>query len=834
MVSPHTESLADSPEITPGLVDLSQAIGQVALGHSALYDSGDDPEADHHIEKRDYQLEVWEAIDQARSNGDKSALIHLAMGLGKTTIAVVDALRFMDEFIAEHGRAPRILFASHKNEINEQAAERFQEFAPDLKQHEYSSNDYDPEAHVTFSTVQMLHRNLDSLASDSFDYIIYDEAHHMQAETFKPVVNHFEPEFQLALTGTPDRMDEEDIRELFGVEKYKKPLAAAMAEGYLADVDYHIVFDKAVKQAMEQGFDSITLKEIKELLSNESRNEEIALQIMEEMESIGLQGAKTILFCHNIAQATEMAELLGGAAYHSGVSKEERKNILKRFKEGDLSVICTRDMFNEGIDIPDARLIVFMRSTGSQTVFEQQLGRGLRKYAGKHRVSVLDFVANIERLEHVKALADELAEHQQGSSGHERGGGLHITTEHGEFDFDRLSVELIEKIKSLRRGEYRDWSHIETIEDAAELWVEMFGETRPTHDLVNKASIEGTFVSGSKVNSIGGLTALREKLGFDVIHYDQIETMADVAALWEERFPGVRPTKAGVKKASKAGEFVSTGIVGKHGGFKELLRNLDYFVIDYDKLDSIGDVAKLWNVHFEGVNPDRRSIAAASKAGLFISEPKLKEFGDFEDLRNALGQEKDPRKEVKSMEDAAELWRTLFPDVKPTGRLIEKASSEQRYVSQSLIKKLGGLPLLRKELGFETVKRIKASDIEDIKDLAELWDKQFPDTPPTKETVSQASKDTVFVSLGVLRKFGGLPALKEALGYEASPDYKKWQDLKTPEDLARLWRETYGDVKPTTGNHSKLVKNQEFPSIPTVGKRGGFKALRKAYDELDD
>ena len=61
----------------------------------------------------------------------------------------------------------------------------------------------------------MLGRYLDSFKKDEFDYIIYDEVHHVVVETGKKIFEYFEPEFILGLTATPERMDNQDIFTLF-------------------------------------------------------------------------------------------------------------------------------------------------------------------------------------------------------------------------------------------------------------------------------------------------------------------------------------------------------------------------------------------------------------------------------------------------------------------------------------------------------------------------------------------------------------------------------------------------------------------------------------------
>lgn len=406
----------------------------------------------------DHQLDAWNALWQARAEGETSALVTMATGLGKTSVGVFDVAKFREEFREDEGREPKVLFVCHQDKILEQAAKRFQSFIPDMSCGFYTGEEKDTEQDITFGTFQSLEKNLDEFDPFEFDYIIYDEAHHSQADTWRRVVQHFNPSFQLALTATPERMDGLEILDLFGREVYAKGLGEALAEGLLADIDYHIVFDEAVKTALEAGFHPSNLKELRELLAVPRRNDVIARNIREEMKKIGAEQAKTIIFCNDIAHCQVMAKLLGGKAYHSEMKKSERNDVLEDFREGDLQIICARDMFNEGIDIPEANLLVFLRSTQSKTVFEQQLGRGLRKRGDKQEVSVLDFVGNIKRLQElldlsnaVSALAHEHDLDKIVSEGDQprTGGGFKLHTSHASFDFNKMAVDILETYQSL-------------------------------------------------------------------------------------------------------------------------------------------------------------------------------------------------------------------------------------------------------------------------------------------------------------------------------------------------------------------------------------------------
>jgi superfamily II DNA or RNA helicase len=399
------------------------------------------------LEQRPYQLEAWEALINARKHGDKRALIQLATGLGKTLVAAVDALHY-----TESHPSARVLFVVHMTDIARQARQTF-ETVHDTKHWNYRPGQSPKDVPLTFATFQGLYTSLDKLPPDYYDYIIWDEAHHIEATTFKAVREHFTPRFELGLTATPARGDGRDILKYFGEPVYTKSLADGMAEGWLSPVDYHLVFDDTLKTAIKDNFNVDSIKKLRELFQVKVRDHQIAQEVAKRRESIGLKDAKTIVFCHGISHAQEVAKLLGGEAYHADLKAAQKDDILTRFRSGHLSVICTVDMFNEGIDIPDARLVVFLRSTSSRTIFEQQLGRGLRRSPGKPHVTVLDFVANIERINFVSELGRHI---NRAEDAHQREGGdtrnkktlqFNFGT---SFEFDDVAIKLLDRYTALK------------------------------------------------------------------------------------------------------------------------------------------------------------------------------------------------------------------------------------------------------------------------------------------------------------------------------------------------------------------------------------------------
>ena len=86
------------------------------------------------------------------------------------------------------------------------------------------------------------------------------------------------------------------------------------------------------------------------------------------------------------------------ALMHSRLPREQRFKNLSSFRLGEIDMLISIEMLNEGIDVPDVNLVAFMRVTHSRRIFLQQLGRGLRVSPTKKKVLVLDFVADIRRL----------------------------------------------------------------------------------------------------------------------------------------------------------------------------------------------------------------------------------------------------------------------------------------------------------------------------------------------------------------------------------------------------------------------------------------------------
>ena len=101
----------------------------------------------------------------------------------------------------------------------------------------------------------------------------------------------------------------------------------------------------------------------------------------------------SIAHCEFLANRFNRAGLTARAVSANSTSGE-RDDALRALASGDVRILFSVDLFNEGIDVPAVDVVLMVRPTESATVFLQQLGRGLRRSHGKDVLTVLDFVGH--------------------------------------------------------------------------------------------------------------------------------------------------------------------------------------------------------------------------------------------------------------------------------------------------------------------------------------------------------------------------------------------------------------------------------------------------------
>ena len=360
------------------------------------------------IKPRSYQAAVINSIIEGYSIGKSKFLIELATGLGKTyTIALA-----IKALANKNKDRPKVLFIAHQIEILIQSVTSFKNIFG-IGDYTYSAcfgGVMPEETDFVFGTFDTLYGQIGNIESKLFDIVIVDEAHHTPANTYSQVVQYFDPKILIGLTATPLRMDNKDVLSYFGgrdgvVGKYD--LAWALKRGKLAFPRYMVMLDDINPESLVNISKGASISDVDKTLFLHKKDEEVVKIIKRTLYEKGLLSPKGIVFCRSISHAQHLLKFfdLGEATIiHSKLTGQQRRENLRRFREEDIPFILVCDLFNEGIDIPETNLLVFMRATGSRTIWLQQLGRGLRKTPSKEFVWVLDFVGSLSRLNDVKLL----------------------------------------------------------------------------------------------------------------------------------------------------------------------------------------------------------------------------------------------------------------------------------------------------------------------------------------------------------------------------------------------------------------------------------------------
>ena len=397
------------PHMYRDLVQLFQKKGLAVEDKIGLLEGGKLPREITFTGKlRPYQEEALRAWEE---NGHRG-IIALPTGAGKTVIAIAG--------IARLGRMALVVVYT-KEQVKQwvEAVLRFTDAPRSMVGAYYG--DEKRIAPITVTTYQTAFRKL-RVFSSVFPLIIFDEAHHLPADKFRAIATYMPSPYRLGLSATPEREDgkHEILFPLMGGVVYRIAPGELTRQGYL--VPYQI---RRVKVSLEpeerRKYEELrrryfqlargrTIREIVEAARRGDPEAVEALRINNEMRRIVqysrakiesaariireelARGSKIIVFTQYRRQAEEIAREVGGLLLHGGIDKRRRERILDQFRRARSGVLVLTTVGDEGLDIPDANVGVFVSGTSSPRQFVQRLGRLLRPSPGKDKAVLYEII----------------------------------------------------------------------------------------------------------------------------------------------------------------------------------------------------------------------------------------------------------------------------------------------------------------------------------------------------------------------------------------------------------------------------------------------------------
>lgn len=337
---------------------------------------------------RDYQVECLSSINEKIEEESKKRLLCvLPTGTGKTVV--------FSQFLAS--RPGRSIVLAHRDELLAQAGHKLD-----------SAGCYDHgvvKAERNDLDHQIILGSVDTLANESriaqlprFSTIIVDEAHHAVSDRWTKVLGRLgafdvNGPVTLGFTATPNRTDKIGLGKIFPEIAYEVTLPEMVAKGYLANL-------RAVQVSMDIKFGDLksagnkdwAAKELSAVMRASGAEKLIAQSVVKYVS-----GRRLLIFTPTVDLAYDVAKTLEqhgikAGALDGGSSDEKRNLVLKRFENGDFSVLVNCALFTEGYDMGAIDAVMIARPTKSQLLYTQMVGRGTRIHPGKKECLVIDLV----------------------------------------------------------------------------------------------------------------------------------------------------------------------------------------------------------------------------------------------------------------------------------------------------------------------------------------------------------------------------------------------------------------------------------------------------------
>jgi len=301
------------------------------------------------------------------------------------------------------GVLPKLLFLAHREELLVQARRTFRQVLRDESFGDILAGGEQVSSYNhLFATIQSFQSRAlwTTVDPDHWHFLVLDEAHHITAESYREAVEILQPNILLGLTATPERMDGQSILPWFENRTADEMrLWHAIERQFLTPFDYYGIHDGTDLSTLSWSRGGYIVSQLSNLYNADQHRAQLVLKHFTSTYG-DYPNAKALGFCVSIEHAEFMTAIFNrcegvqAEAVTSATPDGKRKAAIRRLQSGELNVLFTVDLFNEGVDIPELDCLLFLRPTESSTIFLQQLGRGLRLKPGKMSCLVLDFIGN--------------------------------------------------------------------------------------------------------------------------------------------------------------------------------------------------------------------------------------------------------------------------------------------------------------------------------------------------------------------------------------------------------------------------------------------------------
>lgn len=337
---------------------------------------------------RDYQLDTKAAIHREWETVCSTIAV-LPTGGGKTIVFAS---------IIQSVQPKRAMVIAHREELIWQARDKIHkvtglECGIEMA-NLFVNNSLFGETPVVISTIQTQNSNngdrkrMGRFNPKDFGVLIIDECHHSTADSYKSLINYYKhnnPDIKiLGVTATPDRADEEAMGQVFETVAIDIEILDLIHLGWLVPVEQQFVHIGGLDfSEMRTTAGDLNGADLAEVMESERNLHGVAAS---SLEIIGKRRA--IVFTASVKQAEVLSNIfnrhrLEMASWVCGTTnKDDRRQILAKFQNGETQVVCNCGVLTEGFDDPGVEVIIMARPTKSRSLYAQMAGRSTRPLPG--------------------------------------------------------------------------------------------------------------------------------------------------------------------------------------------------------------------------------------------------------------------------------------------------------------------------------------------------------------------------------------------------------------------------------------------------------------------
>ena len=337
---------------------------------------------------RDYQDALVRRTREAFASGHKGVCLNSPTGSGKAVIAA----HIMHASV-NRGDTPWLL--AHRRELLDQLTATLA--AEGCPYHVTSAGwqrqpSETPGKGVMVGSIPTITRRLTKLGKPP-RFVVYDEAHHLAANSWASIFKANPRAFHLGLSATPKRTDGSGLGSYFTKLIHGPQTRDLITIGALAP------FRLFAPPGVDMRGVHVRMGEFV-AAEAQARVAKLTGDVVSHYKRLA-PGKQALVFCVSRQHSREVVEAFNAAGIEARHIDGETDDTVRRlavsdFREGRLRVLCNVDLFGEGVDLPNVDVLIMLAPTMSLIRYLQWVGRVLRPAPGKVAL-ILDHVENCVR-----------------------------------------------------------------------------------------------------------------------------------------------------------------------------------------------------------------------------------------------------------------------------------------------------------------------------------------------------------------------------------------------------------------------------------------------------